>query len=81
MSVRSAPLVSLTSSTSTFSLSVHHAGDLFVAADPGDGRLRLYDRARSPDTPVAWHTENGGWSHVEFPDFQLPGIAIRPYTG
>lgn len=81
MSVPPAALVSLTSSTSTYRLSVHRAGDLFVVADAADGRLLLYDRAQSAAEPVAWRRAGSGWSHVEFPEFEFPGIAIRPHEG
>ena len=54
MPCRAIKLVSLTSSASTFALSVHRAGDLFVAPRPADGRLELHDRSRSDAGPIAW---------------------------
>jgi hypothetical protein len=78
MPIRLTALVSLTSSASTFSLSVHRAGDLFVVPRPDQGRLELHDRSWAVEGPVAWRAGGAGWSHTEYPEFELPGIALRP---
>jgi hypothetical protein len=78
MPIRRTALLSLTSSASTFSLSVHRAGDLFVVPRPDQGRLELHNLSWAFGGPFAWRAGGAGWSHTEYPEFELPGIALRP---